>query len=262
MTNNISERILYCDSSCVIVNKIAGEAAEGAGPGMIDLPRLLSEAEPELNLYWPPALPAGDVLAVPAAAHRLDVPVSGCIVFARTGTGLRRLNDIFSSGAAERRYWAVVEHPREGAAFTGGGEITELVHWLEFDSRKNKSIAHDEYGPGRKKAVMRYRLAGEGRDYLFMEIELVTGRRHQIRAQFAKVGLHVKGDLKYGARRSEKNGGIRLHARSLSFSIPWADDETGRVPDGKLTALALPPLRDNLWLALEEALGKAEQNHY
>jgi 23S rRNA pseudouridine1911/1915/1917 synthase len=184
------------------------------------------------------------------AAHRLDVPVSGCVVFARTRAALRFLNAAFGGGdgkVAEKRYWAGVEQPQNDAPLQAAGELT---HWIQFDPRRNRSVAFDEPGPGRKKAVLRYRLAGRGRDYLFLEIEPLTGRHHQIRAQLEKVGLHVKGDLKYGARRSEKNGGIRLHARLLSFpdpnGIPSADGK-------RITVQADPPVRDNLWLAFEEA---------
>ena len=267
----IAKRILYCDSNCVVVNKIAGEAVEGAVKGMADLPGQLAAAL--LADEHLPVPPAEDPLAVPVAAHRLDVPVSGCVLFARTRAALRFFNAAFSSAAAfngkdvEKRYWAVVELPQKGALLydISAGDSTfggiadghvgdhvsdhvsdhvggELIHWIQFDPRRNKSAAFDEPGPGRKKAILRYRLAGRGCDYLFLEIEPVTGRHHQIRAQLERVGLHVKGDLKYGARRSEKNGGIRLHARSLSFPEPFAGSK-------RITVQADPPLRDNLWLA-------------
>jgi 23S rRNA pseudouridine1911/1915/1917 synthase len=248
----LAGRIIHCDSNCVVVNKIAGEAVEGAGVGMAALPSLLAA---ELAAPGHPAAVPGDALALPVAAHRLDVPVSGCVVFARTQAALRLLNAAFGGGdgkTVEKLYWAVVEQPQNGALYgtVFPEQAGELVHWLQFDPRRNRSVAFDETGAGRKKAVLRYRLAGKGRDYLFFEIELVTGRHHQIRAQFERVGLHVKGDLKYGARRSEKNGGIRLHARSLSFPDPAGNGESA---DGKrITVQADPPLRDNLWLAFEE----------
>jgi len=243
---NITPRILYCDPHCVVVNKIAGEAVEGAGKGMTDLPRLLADelARP----HWPP--PAEDALALPAAAHRLDVPVSGCAVFARTKDALGKLNEVFAKNAAERMYWAIVEVPENNKAVqwlkNTASQNAELVHWLEFNPRKNKSAAHNEPGPGRKKAILRCRQIGRGRDYLFLAVELVTGRHHQIRAQFEKMGLHVKGDLKYGSRRSEKSGGIRLHARLLTFPSPADSSQTVAVQSA-------PPMQDNLWLAFEEA---------
>jgi 23S rRNA pseudouridine1911/1915/1917 synthase len=240
MENNLASRILYCDASCVVVNKIAGEAVEGAGKGMGDLPKLLAA---ELSAPdYPPPLSAGDALPLPAAVHRLDVPVSGCAAFARTGAALRFLNAAFSSEAVKKHYWAIVEL---SSNFKDTAESVELVHWIQFDPKRNKSIAHNEPGPGRKKAVLRCRPAGRGERYLFLEIELITGRHHQIRAQLERLGLHIKGDLKYGARRSEPAGGIRLHARSLSFPDPAGSDN-------RITVQGEPPLRDNLWQAFEK----------
>jgi len=238
----LASRIVHCDSCCVVVNKIAGEATEGAGPGMADLPRLL--AAELAGQCWPS--PPGDALALPTAAHRLDVPVSGCAVFARAQAALVSLNRAFAENAVEKHYWAIVEQP-EGRLPQGAAEGIELAHWIRFDTRKNKSAAYDEPGPGRKKAVLRLRMVGTGRDYLFLEVELRTGRRHQIRAQLERLGLRVKGDLKYGARRSEKGGGIRLHARSVAFPDPAGSGK-------RIAVQASPPLRDNLWLAFEEAI--------
>ena len=240
MTTNIASRILHCDSACVVVNKIPGEAAEGAGRGMINLPQLLAA---EL----PPMPATADSLTLPTAVHRLDVPVSGCVVFARTGAALRFLNAAFSGGV-KKHYWAIVESPENNALFAqDAAEFVELTHWIQFNPRKNKSAAYDEAGSGRKKAVLRYRQAGRGDNYLFLEIELITGRHHQIRAQFERLGLRIKGDLKYGARRSEHGGGIRLHARSISFPDP---SNEGNI----ITVHADPPLRDNLWQAFEDSL--------
>jgi 23S rRNA pseudouridine1911/1915/1917 synthase len=267
MGSELSGRILYCDGDCVVVNKAAGEAVEGAGKGMIDLPRLLADrlladkllAEQMPGPNVPPALPE-DALALPTAVHRLDVPVSGCVVFARTGTALRFLNNAFSGNMAEKRYWAIVEQPKNSGACQWleglSSEFVEIIHWIQFDSRKNKSFAHNEQCRGRKKAVLRCRLAGRGRDYLFLEIDLVTGRHHQIRAQFEKQGLHIKGDLKYGARRSERGGGIRLHARLLSF--PCVADRNGSPPGiRRITVQADPSIMDNLWQAFQMAVDSA-----
>ena len=251
MGSELASRVLYCDASCVVVNKIAGEAVEGAGKGMEDLPKLLAA---ELSAPEYPA-PAGDALPLPTAVHRLDVPVSGCAAFARTGAALRFLNAAFSGEATcggeavKKHYWAIVE-PSEYAA-----ESVELIHWIQFDPRRNKSIAHTEPGPGRKKAVLRCCPAGRGERYLFLEIELITGRHHQIRAQLERLGLHIKGDLKYGARRSEPSGGIRLHARSLSFPNPGGGPAGG----GIITVQADPPLRDNLWQAFAAGNARAAQ---
>jgi 23S rRNA pseudouridine1911/1915/1917 synthase len=250
MKNDISSRILYLSRACVVVNKLSGEAVEGAKPGMGDLPKMLAAA-----LAANQAPPGG--LALPEAIHRLDVPVSGCAAFALTQEALGALSAAFSrnavpqspagSGVVEKRYWAVVESPQDNAApLPGAGE---LRHWIRFDSEKNKATAYDAPGPGRKEALLTYRLAGRGQHYLFLDINLITGRHHQIRAQLARLKLHIKGDLKYGAKRSEKDGGIRLHARSLSFPAPWEDSGSGRI-----SVTAEPPLRDNLWLAFEDAV--------
>ena len=242
--NSIDSRILYCDSNCVVVNKIAGEAVEGAGKGMVDLPSQLADS----LLADRMTADANGKLPLPTAVHRLDVPVTGCAVFARTAAALAFLNNAFRNNAVKKCYWAVVESPQdENAAFSGNApaEYTELVHWVQSDSRRNKAIAYNEPGPDRKKAVLRYRLAGKGINYLFLEIDLITGRHHQIRAQLERLNLHIKGDLKYGARRSERSGGIRLHSRSISFPDPAQNS------GNCITVQADPPLRDNLWIAFE-----------
>ncbi|MDR1949790.1 MAG: RNA pseudouridine synthase [Spirochaetaceae bacterium] len=234
-----ASRILYRGELCLAVNKIPGEAMEGAGPGMADLPKLLGER-------YPPE--GGGKPVLPRAVHRLDVPVSGCALFALTEEATSFLGAAFAEGRTKKIYWVIVERPRDGLPAAGSllNEGGELVHWLEFDRRRNRSVAFAEPGPDRQKGILRCRLLGTGLHYLFLEIELVTGRHHQIRAQLAALGLPVKGDLKYGARRSEKAGGIRLHARSLDFPDPALPGELIRVT-------APPPLRDNLWEDFERA---------
>jgi 23S rRNA pseudouridine1911/1915/1917 synthase len=231
-------RILYLDDECVVINKVPGEAAEGVLPGMsgtVDLSAVLAR---RLSL-------AGNF--PPRAVHRLDVPVSGCLLFARTPGALAFLSDTFARCLAEKRYWAVLEMP--GKAIPEQGE---LIHWIAGNPRTNKSAAYGEEGPGRRKAVLHYRVIGRGERYLFMEIKLLTGRHHQIRAQLAALGLHIKGDLKYGAKRSERGGGIRLHARSLVFPNPAGDDVSIHVT-------AIPPLLDRLWEDFSAAYGPKEQ---
>jgi len=251
MGSELASRILYCDASCVVVNKIAGEAVEGAGKGMADLPKLLAAELSAPN--YPPAFPEKDALPLPTAVHRIDVPVSGCAAFARTGAALCFLNDTFSGGSAIKQYWAIVEMTANDP-FPEGAESAEYIHWVQFDPKRNKSIAHNEPGPGRKKAVLRCRLAGRGERYLFLEIDLITGRHHQIRAQLERLGLRIKGDLKYGARRSEPAGGIRLHARSLSLPDPGRDPADGHLggSNKRITVQADPPLQDSLWQAFAE----------
>jgi 23S rRNA pseudouridine1911/1915/1917 synthase len=233
-------RILYLDEECVVINKVPGEAAEGVSPGMsgtVDLSVVLARRLPLVGNF------------PPQAVHRLDVPVSGCLLFARTPGALAFLSDTFARGLAEKRYWAVLEMPGPEMNFPEQGE---LVHWIAGNPRTNKSTAYGEEGPGRKKAVLRCRVTGRGERYLFMEIKLLTGRHHQIRAQLAALGLHIKGDLKYGAKRSERGGGIRLHARSLAFPNPAAKDVSIHVT-------ATPPLLDRLWEDFSASYGPEEQ---
>ncbi|MDR1030306.1 MAG: RNA pseudouridine synthase [Treponema sp.] len=221
-------RILHVSDACIVINKIPGEAVQGADPGMTCLPRLLMEQIPGT---------AKSHGFFPTAVNRLDVPVSGCCLFARTPQALRFLNAEFAQGNCEKQYWGIIEKPPLSLVVPEAGE---LVHWIKTDVKRNKSIAYDEPGPARKQGILRYRITGYGDHYLFMEIALITGRHHQIRAQLARMGLHLKGDLKYGARRSEKCGGIRLHAYSLSFPHP---SEKGTM----LRLTARPPFQDRLW---------------
>jgi 23S rRNA pseudouridine1911/1915/1917 synthase len=224
--------VLLRGSAFCVINKLPGESSEA--------PFVLEDGS-----SW-------------TAAHRLDVPVSGCLLlapFSGSGSGGTSLG-FFSAAFArppgegalvEKRYWAVVEEPRSAFAFNQAGEWTELSHWILTDTKRNKSMAYAEKKPGSKPALLRYRLAGRGDNYLFLEIDLLTGRHHQIRAQLAREGLRIKGDLKYGARRSEKGGGIRLHAAALAFPSPGGLREKVRVS-------ALPPVPDALWEAFSASV--------
>jgi 23S rRNA pseudouridine1911/1915/1917 synthase len=230
---------------------------------MADLPRLLARTFAAGKDFK-----GKDFL--PAAVHRLDVPVSGCTLFARTPEALVLLNAEFhgaseaalrgaKAAVVEKMYWAIVELPPPGVSLPESGK---WVHWIKAGihtsaagihtntagTGENKSAAYDEEGPGRKRGALRYRILGQGDHYLFLEINLLTGRHHQIRAQLARMGLHIKGDLKYGARRSERGGGIRLHGYSLSFPAPGGAG-TGEI----IHVQALPPVPDPLWDAFEAA---------
>jgi len=232
---DVSSRILLKGSGFIVINKLKGEAAEGAKDGIVNLPQ-------ELKNY----LNTDFIEAV----NRLDVPVTGASLFALDAKTLEFLNDVFAGSSAaktginnlsaEKRYWAIIEKPKKPLSESG-----ELVHWIETNSKTNKSFAFDKEGNNRKKSALRYRITGEGTNYLFLEIELLSGRHHQIRAQLAAIGLHIKGDLKYGAKRSEKTGGIRLHARYLSFPNPQKKDE-------RIEVTADLPEMDNLWRNFSE----------
>jgi 23S rRNA pseudouridine1911/1915/1917 synthase len=176
-----------------VVNKLPGEAVEGAGPGMTDLPRLLADLFSAPETAPLPAVDSGETPIPITAVNRLDVPVSGCALFARTKEALAAAHAQFRAGTVEKRYWAIIEKPDNSAGPLP--ETGELVHWLAEDPKRNRVCAFDEPGtgagsgaetgvaPGRKRAVLRYHVAGSGERYLFLEIELITGRRHQIRAQ-------------------------------------------------------------------------------
>jgi 23S rRNA pseudouridine1911/1915/1917 synthase len=225
-------RILYLHEACLVLNKLPGEAVQSTASGIHDVSRIL-------------AVQIGETAQgkgfFPAAVHRLDVPVSGASLFARTPKALAFLNAAFAQGRIEKRYLAVIEKPPSSLALP---ETGELVHWIKTDTGRNKSVAYYEKVPGSKKAILHYRIKGYGDHYLFMEIDLLTGRHHQIRAQLARLGLHIKGDLKYGARRSEPAGGIRLHGYSLCFPKPTGRDEV-------ISVTAPPPTRDRLWETFE-----------
>ena len=221
----VQSRILYKSDACMVINKCIGEAVEGAQKNMVNLKKELTAA-------------AGVKHELIEAVNRLDVPVTGCALFALTKPALSFLGNAFADASAVKKlYWAITEKPSFIPPVSG-----ELVHWISTDLSKNKSFAHIEGGPGLKNAVLRYRITGEGKNYLFTEIELLSGRHHQIRAQFASIGLHIKGDLKYGAKRSEKGGGIRLHARFLAFPDPLNRNEI-------INVTAEPTQMDNLWQA-------------
>ncbi|MFA6506564.1 MAG: RNA pseudouridine synthase [Treponemataceae bacterium] len=233
-------RILYVDKNCVVVDKRAGDAVEGGSASTNDLKKALAK---ELAGKMPEG--AADVPVFVEAAHRLDVPVTGCVLFARTQEALAFLDAAFAKGTVKKLYWAIAERSESELP-----KESELTHYIYFDHKTNKSHAFDEAGVNRKKAVLRFRTLGEGDRYLFIEVELVTGRHHQIRAQLAAAGLKIKGDLKYGARRSEKNGGIRLHCRYLSFPDP--------VDSGHRIEVTAPiPEADALWTAFETAAAAA-----
>jgi 23S rRNA pseudouridine1911/1915/1917 synthase len=165
--------------------------------------------------------------------HRLDRPTSGIVVFARTSKALSRMNALFAKGETSKTYWAIVGTAPEEPAAT-------LEHWMERNTRQNKSYAHSTKAPNRKKAILRYRLLHKLQRYALLEIALETGRHHQIRAQLAALGCPIKGDLKYGAPRSNPDGSIHLHARRLQFIHP--------VRKEPLDLLAPPP-DEPLWNA-------------
>ena len=163
--------------------------------------------------------------------HRLDRPTSGIVLFAKTSKALPRLNKLFADGKTKKTYWAIVKNvpPKE---------YDTLIHWMVRNSKQNKSYAHEKEVPDSKKAILDYRLIKKLDSYYLLEIDLKTGRHHQIRAQLSTIGCWIKGDLKYGADRSNKDGGIHLHARYLELEHP--------VKKETMTLVAPPP-QDPIW---------------
>jgi 23S rRNA pseudouridine1911/1915/1917 synthase len=164
--------------------------------------------------------------------HRIDQPVTGVVLFAKTPAALTRLNAAFSSRAVDKLYWAVTSSPPPA-------DEGILEHNLVFNFKKNKAYIAARPEKNAKKASLRYRLAGKSDRYFFLEVRPLTGRPHQIRAQLQAAGCPIKGDVKYGAARTNPGGGIHLHARSLSFRYP---DEAGQ-----LVTITSPPPEDTLW---------------
>lgn len=214
--------VLYEDNHLIIVNKSSSEIVQGDKTG--DTP--LSETIKNYlkTKYQKP----GNVFL--GVVHRLDRPVSGVVLFARTSKALNRLNDMFRTKDVHKTYWAIVQQrpPQDQGT---------LEHWLTRNEKQNKSYAYGHEVPGSKKASLDYRLIGTSERYFLLEINLHTGRHHQIRCQLAKMGCPIKGDLKYGAQRSNPDGSICLHARRLQFVHPVSKQEIvveASVPDTPL----------------------------
>ncbi|RLD31895.1 MAG: RNA pseudouridine synthase [Bacteroidetes bacterium] len=219
----LSARILYEDNHLIVVNKLPSEIVQGDKTG--DVPLSEDVKQYIKKKYGKP----GNVYL--GVIHRLDRPVSGVVVFARTGKALTRMNKLVKDRKIEKIYWAIVknvpEHPE-----------AELHHFLVRNERKNKSFAYPAEKKGSKEAVLKYRIISKSKDYCLLEVNLMTGRHHQIRVQLSAIGCPIKGDLKYGFARSNKDASISLHARSVSFVHP--------VTKEPLTITARPP-QDALW---------------
>lgn len=214
--------VVYEDNHIIVVNKTASEIVQGDKTGDTPLSEMVQQYLKEK--YNKP----GNVFI--GVTHRLDRPVSGLVVFAKTSKALARLNDMFRNGEVKKTYWAIVkERPEELEG--------ELVHWLVRNEKQNKSYAYEKEKPGAKKAILHYKTIGHSQNYHLLEVDLKTGRHHQIRCQLAKMGCPIKGDLKYGSPRSNPDGSICLHARRVKFIHPVSKQEidlTAPVPSGNL----------------------------
>lgn len=214
--------VVYEDNHIIVVNKTSSEIVQGDKTGDIPLSETVKQYLKEK--YQKP----GNVFV--GVTHRLDRPVSGLVVFAKTSKALSRLNEMFKNSEVKKTYWAIVkECPRELEG--------ELVHYLVRNEKQNKSYAYDKEVPDSKKAILHYRLIARSQNYNLLEVDLKTGRHHQIRCQLAKMGCPIKGDLKYGFARSNPDGSICLHARRISFIHPVSKEQIdleAPVPTGNL----------------------------
>lgn len=221
-------KVIYEDNHIIIVNKQAGEIVQGDKTG----DRTLAD-DVKAYIKEKYAKP-GDVFL--GVVHRLDRPVSGVVVFARTSKALSRLNDMFRTGKIQKTYQAIVPATEKSVA-TPDGEWVTVDTWLTRNERQNKAFSHPREVTGSKRAVLDYRIIGRGDRYNLLEVRLHTGRHHQIRCQLSSLGMPIKGDLKYGSSRSNPDGSISLHARHIAFEHPvshQAIDVTADYPDNKL----------------------------
>lgn len=221
-TNNI--QILFEDNHLFIVNKRPGDIVQGDKTGDPPLSDLIKAFIKKRD-----SKPGAVYLGVP---HRLDRPTSGIVVFAKTSKALTRLNKLFAEKKSQKTYWAIVKNKPSIAA-------QDLVHWMTRNTKQNKSKAHSKEVANAKKAELSYFLKEIFNNYYLLEIDLKTGRHHQIRAQLAAIGCPIKGDLKYGFDRSNKDGSIHLHARMMRFTHPVKKEE--------IQVVAPPPLGDAIW---------------
>ncbi|MCH4148685.1 MAG: RluA family pseudouridine synthase [Prevotella sp.] len=222
--------VVYEDNHVIIVNKQSGEIVQGDKTGDCPLSDIVKQYLKDK--YHKP----GNVFL--GVVHRLDRPVAGLVVFAKTSKALPRLNNMFREGEVHKTYWAIVKNApkaQEGL----------LENWLVRNEKQNKSYAYDHEVPNAKKAVLKYREICHTDNYHLLEVQLMTGRHHQIRCQLAAMGCPIKGDLKYGAQRSNPDGSISLLARRVEFTHPVSKEQI------KVEA---PLPNDNLWQAIGSGL--------
>jgi len=218
--------VLYEDNHIIVVNKQSGEIVQGDKTGDTPLSDIVKTYLKEK--YNKP----GNVFL--GVVHRLDRPVSGVVLFAKTSKALPRLNKLFAEHEkVKKTYWAIVGNKPPQESDT-------LTHWLTRNEKTNTAKAYDREVPNSKKAILDYRLIAASQRYFLLEIQLHTGRHHQIRCQLAKIGCPIKGDLKYGAPRSNPDGSICLHARHLELEHPVTHE---------ILSITAPVSQDALWQA-------------
>ena len=220
-------QILYEDNHLLIINKKVGQLVQGDKTGDKSLLELLKAFIKERDQKH------GNVFL--GLVHRIDRPTSGLVIYAKTSKALSRLTQMVKNREIKKTYWAIV--PKEMIP-----ENQTLTHYLKKNEKNNKAIVHSKEIEGTKKAVLTYQIIKTLDNYMLLEVDLQTGRHHQIRAQLSKIGIPIKGDLKYGSPRSNPDGGISLHARSLEFIHPVSKEI--------ITVIAPTPEKDNLWKAV------------
>ncbi len=224
MSSRVIEKdVLYEDNHIIAINKKPSEIVQGDKTGdqpLSDKVKIFLKEK-----YNKP----GNVFA--GVVHRLDRPVSGVVLFAKTGKALTRLNELIRDRKIKKTYWAVI--PKQPPQKQG-----KLVHYLIKNQQRNMSFAFDVEGKGRLRAELEYKLIGKSDRYFLLEVDLLTGRHHQIRVQLAEIGCPVKGDLKYGAARSNKDGSIHLHAKEIAFIHPVKQEKI---------VISAPPPKDPIW---------------
>ena len=220
--------VLYEDNHIIVINKKAGEIVQGDKTGDKSLCDTMKAYLKEKY-----AKPGNVFVGLP---HRLDRPVSGIVVFAKTSKALERLNAMFRDGKVKKIYWAITkERPAESE-----GEINS---WILRNEKMNKSFSYPKEVKGSKQALLSYKHISASQNYNLIEVELKTGRHHQIRCQLSSIGCPIKGDLKYGAQRSNPDGSISLHARYIEFVHPVSK---------QLIAITAPLPDDRLWQSFEK----------
>jgi 23S rRNA pseudouridine1911/1915/1917 synthase len=221
--DSLAARILFEDNHLLVINKLPSEIVQGDKTGDEPLPERIKSFLKEK--YQKP----GNVFC--GVVHRLDRPTSGVVVFAKTSKALERLNAQFREKETNKTYWAIVENKPKDLKGS-------LRDYLKKNESQNKSYVVNESTPGAKLALLHYQLLASSDRYHLLEVTIETGRHHQIRAQLSNIGCIIKGDLKYGAKRANKDASIGLHARSLRFLHPTTKEE--------ITLIANPPT-DAVW---------------
>jgi len=210
LSNKDNLQVIYEDNHIIVVNKRAGDLVQGDKTGDKPLSDVIKNYIAEK--YNKP----GNVYL--GTVHRLDRPTTGLVIFSKTSKALPRLNKLFVSKDISKTYWALVKNKPEKEADT-------LIHWLKKNPKNNKSTAYIKEVPDSKKAILHYKIIKKLDNYYLLEVNLETGRHHQIRSQLSSIGSPIKGDLKYGFDRSNKDASISLHARNIQFTHPVSKDD-------------------------------------